>query len=324
VRPFLLALATMLIVTASTRPGRAQGADAALATELFNAGRDLMRDGNFAAACPKLAESARLDAKVGTFGRLAECEEKLGSMVAARGHWQQAVNLAQVQNDPRLAHVKAELARVDGVVSKVDVVLDGPTPQGLSLRLDDVEVGAGSLGLALPVDAGSHTIVVSAPGKNPFTTTVSTSANGAVISVHVPKLENLSAAPVPLAPTPVTVEPRAPASYWTPAHKAGASVLGVGAATLAIGTVFGILAKVKLDSSNSDGCVDNVCPGPGYEARNAARTDGTISTVLFIAGAAVAAGGVTMLVISPSKSEHPVQTMGFDLEPGGLVARGTF
>ena len=43
-----------------------------MATELFNAGRDLMTAGNFAAACPKLAESARLDVKVGTLGKLAE------------------------------------------------------------------------------------------------------------------------------------------------------------------------------------------------------------------------------------------------------------
>ena len=39
--------------------------DAALATELFNTGRDLMKDGQFVAACPKLSESVRLDPKVG-------------------------------------------------------------------------------------------------------------------------------------------------------------------------------------------------------------------------------------------------------------------
>jgi hypothetical protein len=319
-RSHLILLSTSLLLGLAC-PARAQSADTALATELFNAGRDLMRDGSYAAACPKLAESARLDAKVGTFARLAECEEKLGKMVAARGYWQQATNLARAQRDPRLAHVEAELARVDKVVSKVDVLLDGPTPQGVSLRLDGVEVGAAGVGVALPVDGGSHTIVVSAPGKRPFTTTVATVADGAVVPVHVPAFED---APVVLAPPLAATPAAAPTrSYWTPVRKVGLATLGVGAAVLAVGGVFGILAKVKLDASNNDGCSGNTCPLNAFDERNTARTDGTLSTVFFIAGAAVAAAGGGLLVFAPGAKEHP-EAMSVGLGPASLWMKGTF
>jgi hypothetical protein len=320
-RSHLIVLSTTLLLGLAARPARAQSADTALATELFNAGRDLMRDGSYAAACPKLAESARLDAKVGSFARLAECEEKLGKMVAARGYWQQATNLARAQGDPRLAHVEAELARVDKVVSKVDVLLDGPTTQGVSLRLDGVEVGAAGVGVALPVDGGSHTIVVSAAGKKPFTTTVATVPDGAVVPVHVPALED---APVVLPPPRVATPAAAPTpGTWTPVRKVGLATLGVGAAALAVGGVFGILAKVKLDASNNDGCSGNTCPLNGFDERTTARTDGTLSTVFFIAGAAVAAAGGSLLLFAPSKKENPEATS-VGLGPASLLVKGTF
>jgi hypothetical protein len=321
----LLVLSATLLLAVCPLSASAEGSDAALATELFNAGRDLMKDGNFAAACPKLAESARLDGKVGTFARLAECEEKLGHMVAARGHWQQATNLARAQNDARLTHVEEEFARVDKVVPKVNVVLDGRPPSGLSLRLDGVEIGEASVGLALPVDAGSHAIVVGADGKKPFAAMVSTLADGAVVVVHVPPFESGALLPVSLSPPSAPSAVAAPVGYWTPLRKVGVTTLGVGAATLAVGAVFGVLAKVKLDDSNSDGCAGGVCrTTTGYDERNAAYSDGTISTALFIAGGVVAAAGVSVLFLAPSKREGAAPAAAVIVGPGSILARGAF
>jgi hypothetical protein len=325
-------LSLLVAMVVSQAPARAQGSDAALATELFNAGRDLMNGGNFTAACPKLAQSARLDAKVGTLARLAECEEKLGQMVPARGHWQQATNLARVQNDDRLAHVQAELGRVDKLVPKVNVTLAEPAPAGLSVMIDGVDAGAASLGLPLPVEAGRHTVVVSADGKEPFSITVVTKGDGAVTPVTVPRLEDAPKSSIPLV-TPRSIghsgsgtQARVPASFWTAPRKAGLTVGATGAAVLVAGAVFGVLAKVELDKSNGDGCMAGTafCSGQGTSQRNTAFTDGTVGTVLLVAGGVVMATGVAVLVLVPGANEGDRPRAAASFGPGSLIVGGSF
>ncbi|MEO8877569.1 MAG: hypothetical protein ABI461_18390 [Polyangiaceae bacterium] len=128
-----------------------------IASQLFDTGRDLMKKGDFTNACPKLAQSATLEPRVGTLGRLAECEEKIGHLAAARGHWQDTVDLAQAQKDDRRAHAEEELKRVDALVPRVLIAMNAP-PANLSLTLDGVAIGAASLGVVLPIDPGSHAI----------------------------------------------------------------------------------------------------------------------------------------------------------------------
>jgi hypothetical protein len=82
------ALASVVLATmgwvATEVPAGADDGVASPAVEVFNAGKALEARGDYPAACQKFAESARLDARVGTFARLAQCEEKLGLAVHAR------------------------------------------------------------------------------------------------------------------------------------------------------------------------------------------------------------------------------------------------
>ena len=62
----------------------AQGAaNRAAAQALFDQGRNLMKDGKFDEACPKLEESQRLDPAIGTQFNLASCYEKAGKTASA-------------------------------------------------------------------------------------------------------------------------------------------------------------------------------------------------------------------------------------------------
>lgn len=309
-----------VVGVARTAHAQATAGDAALATELFNTGRDLMKDGQYAAACPKLAESARLDAKVGTLARLAECDERLGHIAVARSHWQQALNLATSSGDPRAAHVEGELARVDRLVPKIEVVFSGEPPRDLVLELDDVQLGAATLGVRLPLEPGHHMLRATAPGKKPTIVAIDVKADGAVSRVLVPALADDAgnATAVGAAGSPALAPSASPSSTpaTTPASDAdvhGASpwrtvgivTAGAGLVALGVGTAFGVIAKSKRDDSNAQpgGCVNDDCPAAAAHTRDDARTAGTTSTIFFVVGGVLAAAGVTMFFVAPSASD---------------------
>src|SRR6185503_4280485 len=75
---FLVALASAGLVARHSRAG-----DNALAETLFQEGKALMREGNFEAACPKLAESFQQDPASGTLLALAVCRERKGELASA-------------------------------------------------------------------------------------------------------------------------------------------------------------------------------------------------------------------------------------------------
>jgi len=303
-------------------PAAAQTRDPAIATELFNAGRDLMKKGDYANACPKLATSLSLDPKVGTMARLAECEEQVKQLANARAHWQQAINLARTLHDDRLPKVESEFKRLDAVVPKVDVEL-GPAPSaGAALRLDSLDLGAASFGVPVPLDPGAHTITVTAPGKVDWQQAVQVLPDGKVTRLDVPALTDapaLVAVVPPLPSEPVTIAPAAPSSRHS--FRVAAFVTGgVALATVGVGLAFGAVAKGDYDDSNRDGCKGTSCSQPGYGERNDARTAGDVSTALVVAGGVLAAVGVTLGVLS-LRTEHPVAVAA---GPGSLFLSGSF
>jgi hypothetical protein len=287
----------------------AQTNDTALATELFNAGRDLVKEGNYAAACPKLGESARLDPKVGTLARLAECEEHIGKLASARAHWQQALNLAKSTNDNRAAHAESELARIDRIVPRIEIALTGDAPRGLVLKLDDVELGTASVGMKLPVDPGKHTIKASAPGKQTASVDTEVKSEGVVSRVVIPVLADApveTPAPVPPPVRETPPPPPPPEGESSPLRPIGLATAGVGVVALGVGTAFAFIAKSKFDDSNSQGCNGNDCPRAAASTRDDARSAGNVATIFFVAGGVLAAGGLAMFFIAPSSSSRAV------------------
>ena len=300
----LLAAATLL----ATQPVRADEGDETAATELFNAGRDAMKRGDYAVACPKLAESVRLVPTVGALAKLAACEEHQHHLVSAYTRWQQALNLARTTRDDRLADVESELARVDKLVPKLVITAAAGAPADESIRVDETTMSAAaSLGVTLPVEPGRHTVQASAAGKKTWTTMLDVEAGATPTSVVIPQLEDapaptppptLTPAPAP-APDLAHAPPSAPAPTSTapprgPWRTVGLIAGGVGLAAIAGGAAFGIDALRKRDDAH---CPANACPDAAAAASlQSAKTSANWSSALFATGAALVAGGVVLWV----------------------------
>jgi len=287
------------------------GTDTAAATELFDAGRDMMKAGDYAAACPKLAESARLQPSVGALAKLAECEEHERRLVSAYGRWKQALNLARSMGDERAADVEKEVSRLDGIVPKLRIAAAGALPAETVIRVDAVELGPAGLGVALAVEPGTHAVQASAPHRATWSTRVETKADGATTGVTIPPLDEAAVAPVGVA-TPV-VSPVTPASTSSSWRTVGLVGAGAGVVALGVGAAMGFVA---MNQRNEAGCPGNVCPDEGSASTlRGAKGSADVSTALFIAGGVMLGGGLAVWWLS---AEHGVRA-GVLVTPMGAV-----
>jgi hypothetical protein len=83
---------------------------------------------------------------------------------------------------------------------------------------------------------------------------------------------------------------------------AGYVVLGVGAAGVAIGAVFGLLALSKKSDADASCQGRFDCPRDGYDANNSAHTDATISTIAFGVGLVAIGVGAYLFLTSRPKA----------------------
>jgi hypothetical protein len=179
-------------------------------------------------------------------------------------------------------------------------------PAGVSLALDGRQVGVGTLGTPIPVDAGTQTLVVTAAGYKEWTRFVAVGAREKV-TVDVPPLEALPpepaapvSAPAPAAAAstaPVSVtraEPRAP--RWR--RPTAVALMAGGAVALGAGLVFGVTARSKWDQAfDDDHCTsDNVCTERGIELTDQARSRATTATILTVSGLVLAGAGIAIWV----------------------------
>lgn len=341
--------AAFLVAAAGTfaAPARAQQRDPAAAQALFDEARTLMKSKRFDEACPKLAESQRLDPGIGTQFRLADCYEQQGKIASA---WVGFLDVASVaaaagQADRDKA-ARARAAQLEPRLSKLTIIVPQPNrAPGLEIKRDGVAVGEAQWGSAVPVDPGDHRIVINAPGKRELTGSVAV-REGAPATFNVPPLEAAPeassgvAAVAVAAPgaeaTPPPTAPPAPEPKDAPPPSSGSSGPGVlvitlgavGVVGLAVGTTFGLMASSKYDESKNHcrASDENLCDTQGVDLRDKAFTFGNVATVGFIVGGVALASAATLWIVnSGSESSAPHATLVRSLRAGvrGGPERGT-
>jgi hypothetical protein len=306
----------------------AQARDPAAAQALFDEARRLSAAGRYAEACDKLAESNRLDPGMGTQFHLADCQEKSGKIASAWANFLEVASLARSAGQSE--REQAALGRAAKLEPRLPrIVLEVPADSrvtGLEIRRDGLVVGSAQWGSPVPVDPGEHEVVVSAPGKRPFTRKLRAElAKTARLAVPVleddPSAAAGSVAAVPVAAAAVA-QPAdaAPPERTQPANEAPAPepvaaqsgpnplvyVLGgAGIVGLGVGTAFALMAKSTNDDSKAECRPDdpNVCNGDGVAMRDDALAQGNVATVAFVVGGAALAGAAVWFVLDSGSTE---------------------
>ena len=315
-RRIAIVLVAALLVAAL--PVAAQSTDRATAEALFREAKRLMAKRNFAEACPKLAESQKLDPQGGTLLNLAVCHAREGKTASAWSEFQEALALArEAKRNDRILLAKRELAKLSPRLSHLIIeVPESARVKGLEVRRDDTAMGEATFGVAIPVDPGEFAISAKAPGFEPWQTTV-TVDEAQRSSVTVPRLTPLPPPP-PKPKKPPEPKPSESADDGSSQRLAGYVVGGAGLIALGVGGYFGIRAVSKASESD-DHCNGNLCDPRGLELNDEADTAATISNVAVGIGIVGVGVGTYLLVTAPAEKE-PGKSAGASVVVGARSA----
>ncbi len=336
--PALLALLALPVIAAPrAAQAAANAADKAASEALYEQGKELLRAGKVADACPKFAASQDLDPGVGTLLHLADCYERTGRVASAWAAFLEAASYAKSSGEAD--REKTAVKRAKALEPKLPHLLidaSAAASAGLEVRRDGKALPEATLGVPIPLDPGDHTVEASAAGKTPFSTTIHL-AEGEAKTVQLPALASAAPvepapaiapvvppAPPPAAPPTAVVEtpavapltpPPAPAPTRQSSQRTAAIVVGaVGIATIGVGSYFGSRAISKWSDSKTH-CADRECDAEGVALHDQAHSAGNVSTALFaIGGAALATGAVLWFTAKPRAPE-----VGVAFTPGGAT-----
>ncbi len=287
----------------------------AAAQALFDQASALMDKHDYASACPKLEEVARLQpGKVGTLVALAECFAGAGRVASAWTTYRQAADRAAALSDPRAADAQRSADALASRLPHLAVHVDARTKglPGLDVLRDGVRLGSGAWETPIPIDPGEHVIEARAPDQAPLRATV-TLAEGESKDVAI------------------ALQPEQAAHAKRARPAAGFVVGGVGLLGLGVGGVLGIVTLAKVGSSNAG----SACMGGTHDQgdvsacnaqRDAARALQTGGILAAAVGGVALGTGAVLLGTAPRTSEKQAGPVAWALalQPTGASLAGRF
>jgi hypothetical protein len=293
----------------------------AQASALFDQGLAGMQQGKYAAACPQLRESYRLDPKAGVMFTLSECEAKAGLVASASTHYREYLGLVprlpaadQTRHTERVGIAQSQLKALAPTVPMITVEIDAPEGTAFKVARNGELLGKATLGLPLPTDPGTYewslsteagvvqTQQLTVAPKDRKTIKLFLSGKTAAVSAtttdSAPNASgSSSSAPLSPASSPPATKDSAPSGTdrawlsWT--------FVGVAGAALVVGGVTGGLALGK-KSDIEKNCVGTVCNAQGKSAADSGQSLALVSTIAVTS--AVVLGGVAVALFLTDKS----------------------
>ncbi len=273
-----------------------------LAMRDFLAARKYVEQGNCKEAIPLFIESLRSEQSVGARFNLAECSRAEQRNAEAWNNFKLAEQIAVQKHDTeRREAAQKAIAELEPKVVKLSIIL--PTNvRELAVSIDGrvvADVDYAQLATSYAVEPGqAHRIDVTAKNRAPWSKP----------GVQGPAGAELPAIPVDLGGP---LEPEG-SDVGAGRRLAGIVVGGVGVAGLAVGSVFGLLAtgaksdvKSACGGSYPTGCTnpDGTPQAPlnkdAVAKNDTAKKDALLSTVFFVSGAVLVAGGAVLYFTAP-------------------------
>lgn len=303
----------VLLVTAglgTAQAARADGpeTDPRVAQSLFDDGRVLMEAGRYAEACPKFADSHRLDPAGGTLLNLALCHELEGRTATAWTEFREALSIAvRDQRKDREELAELHIATLAPKLTRLAVVV----PQGLASRdpeitLDRSRLPSAAWNTPIAVDPGAHRIVVTARGVPRWETSAATGDAGQTLTVEVPFLE-----PVPAdAPSEPPMARRRSVAFWP--------LLGGAGVLIGTSVVTGVMA-LSANAYVKTNCTAEraFCRvGDAADEASRARSLAWVSTATLLVGA----GAVVIALLLPFEKTSLATRAGIRMQNGAALA----
>lgn len=320
-----VAAATLGPLAFTSVPARAQSTpeEMVLAESLFREGRRLFDEGSYKEACPKLAESQRLDPGGGTLLNLARCHAAEGRLATAWAEYQEARVWARRDGrTDRRAVAEAGLRSIEPRLTWLTIAIPPASyVPGIAIRIDERVLPSSAVEVPTPMDPGIHRVAVAAPGKQPRELIVHLIAEGEKQIIVIEPLSD--AAPSPSVPsvaaqssTAHTGRPKVPLGHPVGARMSEAGlpaqarpnhfrpsaptvVLGVsGIVLLGAGSAFGILALDQMAKSDHR-CPSGVCTDRGAEYSHQANLSANLANIGI--GVGLGSIGAAVLIHALSK-----------------------
>lgn len=334
-RALLAGISTILL--SSTAFAQTDAESRAAAETLFRDAKAAFDAGDYATACPKLEGAYALTGGEALGGALflARCYEKQGKIASAWGVYTEVAGKAGAAGQteraaqaasgaaalrPRLHYVSLRVPEAVTAIPEAQI-----HRQGKPLRR---ELWASRF----PVDPGTLTLDVAAPGKRTATRTVPIPSAPGETTITLDALVDSPAsgpgagaiqpppAPPEKAPLP---PPRVALDPWSGPRVAGVVIAAIGVAGMGVSVGVGAAARGEYKTAVADASNCSALPGGGVACTNLGPTEdarrlGNVGTVTFLASAGAALGGGLLILLAPS---HPREAVSVPNLPHLTVGR---
>ena len=315
------------------QPAAAQEVDDATrasARQLGYAGVEAFQAKDYAAANEKLGRAFRV-LQVPSLGLWsARALVKLGKFVEAQERYVKVRGLPVGGGDAEIQRkaqndAASELSQLSLRVPSVVIQLEGAAAADVDLTIDGSKVASDLAGEPRPVNPGTH-LVVGKRGAEQVQATVTVAESehpSLVLRFKLAAPRVAPALPPSQSPLASSTPPEPGGNAGSAQRTAGWVTIGVGGAALLVGGISGGIALGKgHDLSSNSRCQDYAC-GPSQQSSvDAYNSMRTVSTIGFIAGGVIAAGGAVLLLTAPSKASPASASLW--LGPGSAGLKGAF
>jgi hypothetical protein len=224
---------------------------------------------------------------------LARARAGLGQLVAAHEAYQRILHEKLPEGAPEpfvkaVESARAEVGDVERRIGWVTILVVGP--RAPAVVLDGATISTASLGVPRAVDPGDHVVRASAAGFAPAEQRFAL-APGGKLALEL----GLTAAPEPVA----AGTGEGTAGSRSALRITGFVAIGVGAAGVLAGAVSGGIATAS-HGRLVESCPDERCPESERGTLETYELTTTLSTVGLIAGGALAATGLVLVLVAPA------------------------